>query len=182
MAVCPVCGCKTDALDFVDSKIGSLDKSVCSFCHKQLNALSSSSAGEAQLNWLKAVLNKDVPEREPEVLSALKDLLALHGGSVEPAQQAGAAPYSAPANTPAKTKVYKANSGEVTEGDQPNVAELTERVEKLEKELRLMKRSMLIKTICEIALPIIMGIIILIVFFSSDFYGKMSYMFKSFMG
>lgn len=177
MAVCPVCGCKTDALDFVQSKIGDMDISVCSFCHKQLNSLNGNSAGEAQLNWLTAVLGKDVPERGAEVVKELKALLEKHGAPVE-----GTAyePYSSPA-TPVKTTVYKANSGEVKEGKDAEIAELTERIEKLEKQLFAFKRSLLIKTICEIALPVILLIIILIIFFSSDFYGQLSFFIDSFM-
>ena len=29
MSVCPVCGCKTDELDFVDAKLGGNDVRVC---------------------------------------------------------------------------------------------------------------------------------------------------------
>jgi hypothetical protein len=179
MAVCPVCGCKTDALDFVESKIGATDVSVCSFCHRQLNVLNTGSAGEAQLNWLKAVLAKEVTERSTEVFTALEELYEKNGGSFVPAEQPQAEPYATPTYTAAPSR---SATGNKAEGEQVDVAQLLERVEKLEKQLASMKRSMLFKTICEIALPIIMGIIILIVFFSSDFYGELSYMFESFMG
>ncbi len=179
MAVCPVCGCKTDALDFVESKIGAMDINVCSFCHKQLNSLNGNSAGEAQLNWLAAVLGKDVPERGAEVVKVLNSLLKKHSAPT-PAEDTASEPYNPPA-APVKTTVYKANSGEVKEGKAAEIAELTERIEKLENQLLAFKRSLLIKTICEIALPIILGIIILIIFFSSDFYGQLSFFLDSFM-
>ncbi len=179
MAVCPVCGCKTDALDFVESKIGASDISVCSFCHRQLNVLNAGSAGEAQLNWLRAVLTKEVPERGADTLAALEELYEKNGGKPAPAGQPQAEPYTTPTYTAAPSG---SASGEAAQGEQVDVAQLLKRVEKLEKQLSSMKRSMLFKTICEIALPIILGIIILIVFFSSDFYGELSYMFESFMG
>lgn len=179
MAVCPVCGCKTDALDFVQSKIGAMDINVCSFCHKQLNSLNGNSAGEAQLNWLTAVLGKDVPERGAEVVKELRALLEKHSAPT-PVEGTASEPYNPPA-TPVKTTVYKANSGEAKEGKDAEIAELTDRIEKLEKQLLAFKRSLLIKTICEIALPVILLIIIFIIFFSSDFYGELSFLLDSFM-
>ena len=179
MAVCPVCGCKTDALDFVEGKIGALDVSVCSFCQRQLKTLNANNAGEAQLNWIKAVLTKDVPERAAEISAALEELYEKNGGTPVSAEPPQAEPYSTPVNAPAQAKP---KSTVAVNGEQVDVAQLLARVEKLEKQLNAMKRSMLFKTICEIALPIILGIIILIIFFSSDFYGELSYMFESFMG
>ena len=179
MAVCPVCGCKTDALDFVQSKIGAMDVNVCSFCHKQLNSLNGNSAGDAQLNWLTAVLGKGVPERGAEVVKELRALLEKNGASI-PVEGTASEPYNPPA-TPVKTTVYKANSGEAKEGKDAEIAELTDRIEKLEKQLFAFKRSLLIKTICEIALPVILLIIIFIIFFSSDFYSELSFLLDSFM-
>lgn len=175
MAVCQICGCKTDDLDFVESKVGALNKKVCSFCDRQLNALSGDEIGEAQLNWLKAVVSKDVPGREAEVLDALKELLDKQGVQVsnEPAQ----------ATEQVEIKQYKANKGLVKSDDVNKdavIAELTQRVDKLEKALIAMKRAQLIKTVCEIALPIILGIIILIIFFSSGFYNTLSDLYSSF--
>ena len=37
MAVCPICGCKTDELDFVEKMIGTVNCKACSFCSRQLN-------------------------------------------------------------------------------------------------------------------------------------------------
>ena len=36
MSVCPVCGCKTDELDFVLCTIEKNEEMVCSFCEKQI--------------------------------------------------------------------------------------------------------------------------------------------------
>lgn len=176
MAVCQICGCKTDDLDFVESKVGALNKKVCSFCDRQLKSLCGDEIGEAQLNWLKAVVNKDVSEREAEVLDALKAILDKQG------VQVNAEPVVSGAQ--GEIKQYKANKGLVKNDDvnkDAAIAELTERVDKLEKALIAMKRAQLIKTICEIAVPVILAIIILIIIFSSDFYDQLSYLYESFM-
>lgn len=175
MAVCQICGCKTDDLDFVEGKVGALNKKVCSFCDRQLKSLSGDEIGEAQLNWLKAVVSKDVPEREADVLDALKAILDKQGVQVKE--------ENAIAGTQGEIKQYKANKGLVKNDDIDKNAvidELTERVDKLEKTLSAMKRAQLIKTVCEIALPIILAIIILIIFFSSGFYSTLSTLYSSF--
>ena len=175
MAICQICGCKTDELDFVDSRIGSLDVRACSFCGRQLKNLDGEAITEAQLKWLNAVASKDVPERRAEVSEALNNILEKQGAGAE---------VSAPQEkTEPQVKYYKAQtkSAPVADGDKDRqLAELTERVEKLEKTLTAMKRSQLIKLVCEIAIPVILGIIILIIFFSSGFYQTLSDLYGSF--
>jgi len=176
MAVCQVCGCKTDELDFVDGRIGNLEKKVCSFCGRQLKNIDGESITDAQAKWLSAVASKDVPEREADVSEALKDILKKHNAGVEiSAPQESAEP---------QVKFYKAKDAgkkAVAESDKDEqIAELTARVEKLEKMLIAMKRSQLIKLLCEIAIPVILGIVILIIFFSSGFYQTLSDLYSSF--
>ena len=170
MAVCQICGCKTDELDFVDVRIGELPKKACSFCGRQLKNLNGENVTEAQVKWLAAAINKDVPGREDDVLEALKELLKKTGVAEEiPAPQV---PYSA------EVKHYKAQSKSsfgADDGDKDKlIAELNARVDKLEKTIIAMKRSQLIKLICEISIPVILGIIFLIVLFSSGFYDRLA--------
>lgn len=176
MAICQVCGCKTDELDFVEGHIGGLEKKVCSFCHRQLKNLDGESVGEAHLKWLSAVVGKDVPEREEEVFLALKGILEKHG-----VQQEISVPVP---NADLSVKAYnvqeKAENPVSADEKDRLIAELTDRVDKLEKTVILMKRSQIIKMICEIAIPVILGIIILIVFFSSGFYNTLSDLYSSF--
>ncbi len=177
MAVCQFCGCKTDELDFVDVRIGGLDKKACSFCRRQLKNFDGDNISDAQIKWLLAVINKAVPDREEDVLDALKELLEKNGGASE--ATAPQEPYAA------EVKHYKAQSSkaQVTsdDGDKDRlIAELTTRVDKLEKTIIMMKRTQLIKLVCEIAIPVILGIIILIIFFSSGFYNTLSGLYSSF--
>ncbi len=170
MAVCQICGCKTDDLDFVECRIGTLDKKVCSFCHRQLKSLGNDEINSSQLKWLSAVVEKDVPDREADVHTALREIMNKYGAQAqEPLQSAEVKYYP-----PARGKCADGSANEST------IQELAERVEKLEKQLVAMKRAYLIKTVCEIAIPIILGIIILIVFFSSGFYNTIADLYRSF--
>ena len=170
MAVCQFCGCKTDELDFVAVRIGGLDKKACSFCGRQLKNFDGDNISDAQIKWLLAVINKAVPDREEDVLDALKELLEKNGGASE-----ATAPQEAYA---AEVKHYKAQSKSnfgADDGDKDKlIAELNARVDKLEKTIIAMKRSQLIKLICEISIPVILGIIFLIVLFSSGFYDRLA--------
>ena len=88
MAVCPICGCKTDELDFVERKITDTDCKVCSFCNRQLNVFDTvDEPTEAQLRWLVAVIGKDVPERADTILAALKSIRSRYAENeiVQPA-------------------------------------------------------------------------------------------------
>ena len=176
MAVCPVCGCKTDALDFIDSSIGNLNKPVCSFCHRQLKAFDGNEVSDAQLKWLKAVITKDVPEREVEVFNALKSVFEEKGGKAEEAKPVIDDVPEVKAYNQQKKQTVVINSDKDL-----LIAELSERVDNLEKMVIDMKRRQLIKTICEVAIPVILGIIVMIIFFSSGFYRTLSDLYGSFI-
>lgn len=178
MAVCPVCGCRTDELDFVRGKVGNWSGNICSFCQKQLKSIESDATiGEAQLRWVNAAIAKDVAQRDEELLNGL---LAM-AGTASTAQPAEGVQYpivksyppvgNIPVNT---TPGFKAVDNDV-------IAQLTKRVEQLEKQIKAMKRTALIKSILEICLPIILGIIILIVFFSSGLFDALSGVYNEFV-
>ena len=165
MAVCQVCGCKTDELDFVDSRIGNIDKRVCSFCDRQLKNISGDKINDAQLKWLNAVASKEVPEREAIVSDELNTMAEKYLPKAVPAE-----PSEAPVS---QVKIYKAEKkGQkiAAEDKDELIAQLTNRVDKLEKTIIAMKRAQLIRLVCEISIPVILGIVILIVFFSSGVY------------
>ncbi len=156
MAVCPVCGCKTDELDFVQGKVGGWSGNICSFCEKQLKSIDADNGlTEAQLRWVTAALSKDVQRDE----ALLGELRALSGASVmaeTPQQYPVVTHYSAPQSIPVSPVAGGQTNDQV-------IRQLEKRIEQLEKQLRIMKRSDRIKTILEICIPIILGIVILIV-------------------
>lgn len=159
MAVCPVCGCKTDELDFVERKLSDVDCKVCSFCNRQLNAFDTANEPtEAQIRWLVAVLGKDVPEREGSLLNALKDLLSRFSVT-EPEQPAAPAQH--------KVNVVKQNPAKKSDTDDNLIIELQSRITALENEIRAMKRKQMIKTIIELGVPFVLMILLIIVFLSS---------------
>ncbi len=175
MAVCEICGCKTDELDFVVGSLNGEDKKMCSFCHKQFNSFGES-LSEAQLRWLKAIASKDVSTRSDDTAAALRLILSKYDSQIS---GEGSAFYP-------KIEVYNAQPErksviiENVDKDQL-ILELISRVEKLENTLLLMKRKQIIKTILEIGVPLVLGIIILIVFFSSGLYDTLAGLYGSFM-
>ncbi len=170
MAICPVCGCKTDELDFVEGSINGLEKKVCSFCDRQLKGFSEEPT-PAQIRWLGAVLAKEV-ERDEDVKKALKELFEKYGSGEIIIQQA------AKTKTPAMNK--KISSDDFDDKDKV-IAQLVKRVEFLEKELVSMKRKQMIKSLLEILLPVVLGIVILIIFFSSGLFDTLSGLYDQFM-
>lgn len=159
MAVCPVCGCKTDELDFVERKLSDVDCKVCSFCNRQLNAFDTANEPtEAQIRWLVAVLGKDVPEREGSLSTALKDLLSRFSVT-EPEQPVAPAQH--------KVNVVKQNPAKKSDADDNLIIELQSRITALENEIRAMKRKQMIKTIIELGAPVALLILLIIVFLSS---------------
>ena len=159
MAVCPICGCKTDELDFVERKLSDVDCKVCSFCNRQLNAFDTANEPtEAQIRWLVAVLGKDVPEREGSLSTALKDLLSRFSVT-EPEQPVAPAQH--------KVNVVKQNPAKKSDADDNLIIELQSRITALENEIRAMKRKQMIKTIIELGVPFVLMILLIIVFLSS---------------
>lgn len=161
MAVCPICGCKTEELDFVERKITDVDCKVCSFCDRQLNVFDTEAEPtEAQLRWLDAVVLKDVPERDDAILKSVK---AIRSRFPEKEVQQ--------AVSPAKQNVTVVQQGGVAKKTNINYAsddvirDLQNRISVLENELRTMKRKQMIKTIVELGAPfvllILLGIIVL---------------------
>jgi hypothetical protein len=60
-------------LDFISRVVGAVEEKVCSFCDRQLKNLEGAGEPtEAQLRWLDAVIQKEVPVRSAGVLTALK--------------------------------------------------------------------------------------------------------------
>ncbi len=179
MSICPVCGCRTDELDFVDASINGTQCRTCSFCEKQLkNFDGDAQPTEAQLRWLDAVITKEVPERSPEVVTALGGLKLRF--------------FAAPAETmhqPVPQKpVYnggfapaRANQAQPQGSENERITVLEKRITFLENELKRMKRTAMIKSILEITIPIILGIIILIIFFSSGLFDSLTSLYGEFM-
>ena len=159
MAVCPICGCKTDELDFVRRNLSETDCKVCSFCNRQLNVFDTvNEPTEAQLRWLVAVIGKDVPERESAVSDALNKIYSRFSDAekeqpVAPAQQ--------------KINVVQQASSKKGSTDDNLIIELENRITALENEIRTMKRKQMIKTIIELGAPVALLILLIIVFLSS---------------
>lgn len=168
MAVCQVCGCKTDELDFVESRVGNIDKKICSFCDRQLKNIEGENISDAQVKWLNAIVSKEVPERETAVSDELNALANKYLPKVT-----SAVFQEAPVP---QVRFYKAEGkGQktATEDKDELIAQLANRVDKLEKTIIAMKRAQLIRLVCEISIPVILGIIILIVLLSSGVYGDL---------
>ena len=159
MAVCPICGCKTDELDFVERKMSDADCKVCSFCNRQLNVFDTvDEPTEAQLRWLVAVIGKDVPERADTILAALKSIRSRYAENeiVQPA-----------VSIQQKKNVVQQGSAKRTDVDDDLIIELKNRITALENEIRTMKRKQMIKTIVELGAPFALLILLVIVFLSS---------------
>lgn len=162
MAVCPVCGCKTEELDFVVKKLNNQDCRVCSFCNRQLNVFDSvDEPTEAQLRWLSAVIIKDVPERDNNVSGALKDLRARFA---DKNTEQPATPAQQKVNVVQQGTVKKHNEN-ITEDDL--ITELQNRITALENEIRAMKRKQMIKTIVELGTPFALLLLLVIIVLSS---------------
>ncbi len=168
MAICPVCGCKTEELDFVKSSINGVEKDVCSFCQRQLKVFDGENVNSSAVRWLTAVLNKDV-KRDEETLNALKSIYEKIGEKEEKSFES-------------TTVMKKQNAGaKISASDFDDkdavISQLTKRVEKLEKDLIQMKRKQIIKTVVELGVPFVMLIILIIVFLSSGFLDNISAIF-----
>ena len=179
MSICPVCGCRTEELDFVDAAINGTACRTCSFCEKQLKNFSADAQpGEAQLRWLDAVVNKEVPERSAELVSALGELKARFTAPAAPVppQQAPQRQAYSGGFAPAQSRAAQPQGNE-----DERITVLEKRITFLENELKRMKRTAMIKSILEITIPIILGIIILIIFFSSGLFDSLTSLYGEFM-
>ena len=161
MAVCPICGCKTEELDFVERKVVNVDCRVCSFCNRQLSVFDTAQEPtEAQLRWLTAVIGKEVAEREESVLSALISIRSKFSQSQAPQTD------SISPNKENKVPQGLAKKVDVNCGDDV-IVELQNRITALENELRNMKRKQMIKTIIELGAPFVLLLLLIIVVMSS---------------
>ncbi len=161
MAVCPVCGCKTDELDFVKGSVNGVEKDVCSFCDRQLKALSTDEVNPSAVRWLTNVFNKEV-QRDEETVNALKALYEKHNISQQPSTETA---QQVIRQVP-KPAIAKISADDFDDKDKV-IAQLVKRVEKLEKDLVQMKRRQMIKTIIELGVPVVMLILLIIIFFAS---------------
>lgn len=174
MSVCPVCGCKTDELDFVLCTIEKNEEMVCSFCEKQIKKLySDPTPATAQVRWLSSVLEKEVPSRPQNisvVLNAMKSKFAPETNETvsERAIESQVNSIRRDVNTP----INPSNVAPNISVDQYN--NLLKRLEKLEGDFSKYKKSQLIKMIIELGLPVVMLILLAIIFFASGLYDSLS--------
>lgn len=161
MAICPVCGCKTEELDFVERKLQDENFRVCSFCDRQLKVFDSDvEPTEAQIRWLDAVLSKEVAERGENLAAILEKIR----GSFPEKQ------VEQPVIVQQKNVVVqKANSRKSDDLEDENqvIKDLQKRISALETEIRMMKRKQMIKTAIELGVPVIMFILLIIIVMSS---------------
>ncbi len=163
MAVCPVCGCKTEEIDFAERKIVDTPCKVCSFCDRQLNVFSENAEPtEAQLRWLNAVISKEVPDRDVAVLRSLEAILSRF--SKNQTQQTAKPRTKQPSFVPQGNSFNAVRNGSDSDAV---IDELQKRVVALENEIRTMKRKQMIKTIIELGAPFVLLILFVIVFLSS---------------
>lgn len=174
MSVCPVCGCKTDELDFVLCTIEKNEEMVCSFCEKQIKKLySDSTPATAQVRWLSSVVEKEVSSRPQNIAIALNEMQRKFA-PVESEK-----PISSEIEQQF-TNIKKDISAPSTfSSGAPNISaeqynNLVKRLEKLEDSFAKYKKAQLIKVIMELGFPVILAIIIAIIFFSSGLYDSLS--------
>lgn len=167
MALCPICGCKTDELDFVNDRIAESEVKICSFCQRQIHAFDEGKEpGDGHLRWLASVADKEVSER-PDYVGDYLAKLKENFVTVDMAESVVAPKGTIPVMS--------------SEDENPSYTELLERVEALEIALKDLKRKARIKTILEICVPIMLGIVILLVFLSSDLFDSLSQLYNFFV-
>ncbi len=174
MSVCPVCGCKTDELDFVLCTIEKNEEMVCSFCEKQIKKLySDETPSTAQVRWLSSVLEKEVPSRPQNISVALNAMKSKFAPETNEAVSTGA--IESQFNSIRRDVNLPSNlsSGAPSISvDQYN--NLLKRLEKLEGDFSKYKKSQLIKMVIELGLPVVLVIVLAIIFFASGLYESLS--------
>lgn len=174
MSICPVCGCKTDELDFVLCTIEKNEEMVCSFCEKQIKKLyNDNTPALTQIRWLNSVIEKEVPSRPANIMSALNDIKAKFSSD-----DTENSPISSTDNQLRNSKRDVTIPAESRNGASDISVEqynaLLKRVDALEKSLANMKKAQLMKTVIELGVPVVLAIIIAIVFFASGLYESLS--------
>lgn len=175
MSVCPVCGCKTDELDFVLCTIEKNEEMVCSFCEKQIKKLySDESPATAQLRWLSSVVEKEVPSRPQSIMAALN---AMQSKFVP----VGAEKQGMPLAEQQFGEIKRDVKAAVVPGGTANISaeqysDLVKRLEALESSFDKYKKSQLIKMVIELGVPVVLVIILAIIFFASGLYESLSHL------
>ncbi|MBE6814669.1 MAG: hypothetical protein E7522_04365 [Ruminococcaceae bacterium] len=174
MSVCPVCGCKTDELDFVLCTIEKNEEMVCSFCEKQIKKLySDSTPATAQVRWLSSVLEKEVPSRPQNISVALNAMKSKFVPETNETVSTGAIESQVNSiKRDVNMPINSSNGAPNISVDQYN--NLIKRLEKLEGDFAKYKKSQLIKMIIELGLPVLMLILLAIIFFASGLYESLS--------
>ncbi len=187
MAVCPVCGCKTQDIDFVNRTLNSKEVKICSFCDKQLKKIEDGNAEIAEIRWLTAVVKKEVPERDGDLIKTLADMKAsLPETAPAPVNRTSPAESgvfrtspgeSGNINTPQAPIAEKAGNPDVAAADREYIYSLETRIKKMEAYIARFKKIQRIKMILELVIPVILFLIILIVLFTSgipDYFRQLS--------
>jgi len=171
MAVCPLCGCKTDELDFVLCKIENTEAKVCSFCDKQIKKIDTDeNIASAQLRWLESIASKDI-EREKDITDAIDSLKSKYLKENEK-EEVFAAMENKFAEVRRDLPPVMANGTVNISPEQFN--NLVKRLEKLEDSFAKYKKAQLIKMIIELGVPVVLVIVILIVLLSTGFFDILS--------
>ena len=171
MAVCPLCGCKTDELDFVLCKIEGTEAKVCSFCEKQIKKIDTDeNIASAQLRWLESIASKDI-EREKNITDAINSLKLKYLKESE-AEEVFATTGNQFAEIKKDLPPAKASGTANISVEQYN--NLVKRLEKLEDSFAKYKKAQLVKMVVELGLPIVLAIITAIIFFASGLYDSLS--------
>ena len=173
---CPVCGCKTEALDFTDCEISAGKVfSVCSYCSKQVKILSGGDADpgsektQSALRWLDAVLVKDVT-RSAVIEKALADMRSQFPAA-QPQEQVTSGFQPGVAEEYALSGA--AAVGTQAASDSERIAELEKRLTALEVKLKKQKRNKLILTALELIIPMILVGILVIIFLNSSLWDSL---------
>ena len=176
MSVCPVCGCKTDELDFVLCTLEKNEEMVCSFCEKQIKKLYSDEVpATAQVRWLSSVVEKDVPSRPQNIAVALNAMQRKFA----PTELSGKQPSSSAIESQFENIKRDVNIPPVATSGAPNISvdqynNLVKRLEALEGSFAKYKKAQLVKMVAELGIPIVLAIVIAIIFFASGLYDSLS--------
>ena len=171
MAVCPLCGCKTDELDFVLCKIEGTEAKVCSFCDKQIKKIDNDeNIATAQLRWLESIVSKDIV-REKNVSDAINSLKLKYLKESE-AEEVSATTGNQFAEI--KKEVSQGTTSGTANISPEQYDNLVKRLEKLENSFAKYKKAQLIKMIMELGVPVILFIVILIVLLSTGVFDMFS--------
>lgn len=173
---CPICGCKTEELDFVEINTESGVISVCDYCGKQISVLKAADMNDAdsiekikpKLRWLDAAIEKQTENRCEACEKSLQELRGkFPAGVIETTEQAdgGQSIY---------TKSPIMDTTATSEADKNRIIQLEKRIESLEAEFHNHKRMSIIMSIAEFVVPAIILSIIAMVFFKSDLWADLS--------